>query len=343
MSTSMDFNSLRPINQPPKPRQLFLPPHLTRQDSIADSLSSEDPLATYASSRDATPLLPRSNASSSRASPQAKSRLAVVLNKASPQKLSRDDFVSADDEPIASDFVVRSRLDQNSVGPLESSREETPVTAPVSRGRGRPKGSTNASKLLPATAVGARQARQVKPRTTPNGFPKRRGRPPKAPPLPPRAIYESLNPPFIVFFCEWKGCKAELHNLDTLRRHIYVVHGEETHCLWGNCGDGPGQELNTDEAFETHMEEAHLVPFAWHVGDGPRNERGVGEGEDEDRVPEFLKDGRGVQVTPWVRGQEVEDVQSWKLNRRRLKELLRRRDENLPDGESSDVVEEEMV
>lgn len=245
--------------------------------------------------------------------------------------------MSVDQEPVSSDLASRSRLENQS--PVAVSRDETPVARP----RGRPKGSSNANKLLHATAAGSRQARQVKPRATPNGFPKRRGRPPKAPPLPPRAVYESLNTPFIVFLCEWKGCKAELHNLETLRRHIYIVHGEETHCLWGRCGDAPGGELKTDEAFEAHVEEAHLVPFAWHVGDGPRNERGVGEDEDEERVPDFLKDASGVQVTPWVRGQEVEDFQTWRGNRGRLKELLRRRDENLPDEESSDVLEEEMM
>lgn len=79
------------------------------------------------------------------------------------------------------------------------------------------------------------------------------------------------------------------------------------------------------------MDEAHLVPYAWHVGDGPRNSGRATRAGDE--LPGFLNDAEGNQVTPSIRGQEVEDAATWRMNRRRLRELLVRRNENLPDDE----------
>ncbi|KAF7542676.1 hypothetical protein G7046_g10128 [Stylonectria norvegica] len=90
---------------------------------------------------------------------------------------------------------------------------------------------------------------------------------------------------------------------------------------------------------------AHLVPFAWHIGDGPRNAPGEEhKAEEEEEVPEFLMDAEGRQVTPWVRDQQLEDLATWKSNRRKLRDLLRRRNENLPDEveeEGGGLVDEE--
>jgi hypothetical protein len=47
----------------------------------------------------------------------------------------------------------------------------------------------------------------------------------------------------------------------------------------------------------------------------------------------------GQQVTPSIKDQKLEDFATWKENRRKLKELLIQRDENLPD-ESSESSEE---
>jgi hypothetical protein len=96
--------------------------------------------------------------------------------------------------------------------------------------------------------------------------------------------------------------------------------------------------------FDEHVEKAHLVPLSWYVGDGPRNSLDPSSyaKKDANSVPDFLKDASGRQVTPWVRDQELEDHATWKNNRRKLKELLLRRDQNLPDegstsGEDADV------
>lgn len=156
------------------------------------------------------------------------------------------------------------------------------------------------------------------------------------------AIYGQLKPDFLAYLCEWTGCKAELHNLGTLRRHLYVVHGNNDTCLWAECKHtSPAQVFSSSEDFKRHMEEAHLVPMGWHVGDGPLNNRMATKTKDE-AVPSFLKDKDGQQVTPSVADQEVEDMETWKNNRRKLKELLKRRNEQLPDDESDDGVAEAL-
>jgi hypothetical protein len=192
-----------------------------------------------------------------------------------------------------------------------------------------------------------------KTKTPASGVPsKRRGRPPKQPSPPPVDLYHRTDNPFVAFLCEWAGCRAELHNLETLRRHVYVVHAESgwRRCFWGMCKDKePPLALIDREAFDRHAEEAHFVPFSWHVGDGPRNsDRSTGSGGDHDEgaVPEYLKDADGKQVTPSIRGQEIEDLITWRNNRRKLKELLVRRNENLPsededEDEDDDLGEEE--
>lgn len=331
-----DFISLRPSASPPKTRHFYIPPHLVRSTSVADSVSSEDPLVTLPTSRYASP---------TRAGP-SKPRLAVVLN-ASPQR-QRPQPINVNDEGgenvVTSDLSRSKHESRPPVASVTGPRPVEKATKPSGRPRGRPKGSglgSHAHKTLGTTAAGSREARQIKVRPSMNGFGKRRGRPPKVPSPPPRAIYESLRPSFLVFLCEWAGCKAELQNLTTLRRHILIVHGDSPHCSWGSCISSSTQ-FDTDEAFAAHVEDAHLVPFAWHVGDGHRNAEPVRTKEEEEEMPDFLKDEKGLQVTPWVRDQEVEDLQTWRSNRRKLKELLRRRDENLPEGDSEEFGDEYM-
>lgn len=154
-------------------------------------------------------------------------------------------------------------------------------------------------------------------------------------------MYRQLRPRFPEFLCEWTGCKAELHNLETLRRHVLFVHGGSgCRCFWGKCM----ASVATADEFRSHVEEAHMVPVAWHMGDGPRNWSRYTGGDGEDgQVPDYLLDEHGVQVTPSIRDQEVEDVLTWRMNRRKLKELLIRRDENLPDEDSDEEGEEEEV
>lgn len=109
---------------------------------------------------------------------------------------------------------------------------------------------------------------------------KRRGRPAgvktKPPPKSPEANFQ-------VFKCEWIGCKAQLHSLELLRKHIFVIHNKAPRqCLWNNCsraGEATGKgkdrtdeplEFDEAEAWVTHIDNRHLFPLAWELGDGTR-------------------------------------------------------------------------
>jgi hypothetical protein len=185
-----------------------------------------------------------------------------------------------------------------------------------------------------------------------DGVVRRRGRPPKAPSPPPESVYGRLRPDFLAYLCEWDGCKAELHNLDTLRRHVYKVHardGDKYACLWGECkqrNPSASRGYATADELRAHVEEVHLIPIGWHVGDGPDNTTGYDK-EDAHKetssskggdgagalLPAYLMDSHGNQVTPSIADQQIEDPETWKLNRRKLRELLRKRDANLPSEE----------
>ncbi|OAA48160.1 C2H2 finger domain-containing protein [Beauveria brongniartii RCEF 3172] len=166
-------------------------------------------------------------------------------------------------------------------------------------------------------------------------------------PRTPRELYHALKPAFIGFLCEWSGCKANLHNMDTLRRHVDAIHlkpREQHCCLWGKCGEQSVARQIDGVALATHLEQAHLVPMTWHVGDGPKNscDWSTKLEADAEVVADFLKDKEGNQVTPSTRDQLVEDLQTYRTNRRKLKELILRRDENL-DSQSSDASEDEDI
>ena len=92
-----------------------------------------------------------------------------------------------------------------------------------------------------------------------------------------------------VYFCEWEDCPAELHNLETLRNHVLRVHDKKLPsgarlCLWGKCcqnhnsTDNKKQflaeldraEFKTKAEWQDHINEAHILPVAWQLGDGPK-------------------------------------------------------------------------
>ena len=109
---------------------------------------------------------------------------------------------------------------------------------------------------------------------------KRRGRPSKdrEPPDPKHRIYK----------CRWKGCPHELHNLETLRKHVRK-HRKSAEdgtfsCLWADCstvvmsrgrqnesGTNVRQPLDfsTEESWDRHMDKKHVDSLAWQFGDGP--------------------------------------------------------------------------
>jgi len=80
-------------------------------------------------------------------------------------------------------------------------------------------------------------------------------------------------PEYQVYRCEWQGCKSELHNLDTLKKHLVKVHGKRNEeggweCRWKGCELAEG-ELGGIEGWLGHVDEVHLGPVRWRLGDGP--------------------------------------------------------------------------
>ncbi|KAI9795409.1 MAG: hypothetical protein M1833_007197 [Piccolia ochrophora] len=117
---------------------------------------------------------------------------------------------------------------------------------------------------------------------------------------------------FTVFNCKWRGCRAELHNMDTLRRHVFRVHRatavQETYpCLWAGCGKPDNDEsrvkndadrqtltFSSESLWERHMNKAHLDGYAWSHGDGP----GMGRHDDNSDPSGYRSDSAGRQITP---------------------------------------------
>ena len=107
---------------------------------------------------------------------------------------------------------------------------------------------------------------------------------------PPAAAKPIPEPKYPIFPCGWLGCGARLHNLETLRRHVRKFHGRQGEdelwkCRWEGCERAvPSVSAEMREVwgtrrpvgFETldklheHVENVHVSPIAWKLGDGPR-------------------------------------------------------------------------
>lgn len=97
-----------------------------------------------------------------------------------------------------------------------------------------------------------------------------------------------------------------------------------------------------ESEFQHHVEEEHLIPFVWHVGDGQQNEQPVNSGaESSGGLPAYLLGPDGEQVTPSVEDQEIQDFLTWRENRRRLKHILMQRDANAPSEDEDDEASNE--
>ena len=100
--------------------------------------------------------------------------------------------------------------------------------------------------------------------------------------IPARPLSPQDNP---VFKCRWRQCHAELHNLDTLRKHIGRKHHpteDELNdhgyiCWWKKCRYliQDGGEISVEHDFDSaedwmeHINEDHLHKVALKLGDGP--------------------------------------------------------------------------
>ncbi len=131
--------------------------------------------------------------------------------------------------------------------------------------------------------------------------------------------------------------------MDTLRRHVTAVHGRYAECGWGKCATQNSRpQLLTTAEFEEHMEDAHLTPYQWHMGDGCQNTFAAPH-DDSKNMPPYLLDKNGNQVTPSIRGQELEDLVTYRENRRRLRQMLAQRDANAPFEDEEEPVNESLT
>ncbi|KAI1740941.1 hypothetical protein F4680DRAFT_416682 [Xylaria scruposa] len=239
---------------------------------------------------------------------------------------------------------------------------EEPSSGPKKRGR--PKGwkpgtpyTTDPNSRYRKREMRAAQApaqAQVQERSTgqykgPGQKPKvkRRGRPPR--PLEPsvREQYLRSKPEYTPYKCEWEMsedpakqgssiCPAELQNMDTLRRHVFLIHGDVDllTCRFSHCKDqNPPLKFETDEEFEHHMETRHFVAYLWHMGEGYQN-NGIETVKIKPKMlPTYLFDEHGNQVTPSVTDQKLETDLQHKERRRKLRRLLYEQNENAPSEE----------
>ncbi|KUJ12264.1 uncharacterized protein LY89DRAFT_203800 [Mollisia scopiformis] len=209
-------------------------------------------------------------------------------------------------------------------------------SSPVSKRRGRP--TRNAAENPPVDSMSKSEGSSLKRRGRPfksaetaakakaksNGesVARRRGRPMKSSdqvdiPIPMAE--------YVPFLCEWRGCKAELHNLETLKRHIHAIHGSKNvegvrFCAWAKCGIDAKGEVGVDseppimggreiafksrKEWKNHIEKSHLIPFSWHMGDGPKAT--VLDIKPPPTVDPWLLDKHGKQVTPSVENLTIE-------------------------------------
>ncbi|KAK5165416.1 uncharacterized protein LTR77_008945 [Saxophila tyrrhenica] len=114
------------------------------------------------------------------------------------------------------------------------------------------------------------------------------------------AAAEPAEPHYQVYRCEWAGCKSALHNLETLKKHIVKVHGRQEErqfeCDWKGCLEGT---LDGIEPWLAHVDEAHLTPIAWKLGDGP-SAGDPSSFRESPQIPSYLKDSYGRAVTPAI-------------------------------------------
>jgi hypothetical protein len=257
-----------------------------------------------------------------------------------------------------------------------------PTVTPQPKKRGRPVGwrlGHGSYSALRAGLPPGSSTPRPKPKK-PASEQKSRGRPGRKPAPTARQIYLKLNPHFLTFRCEWKDCPAELQNLETLRKHLLIVHGrpapsltsttpsppadasspprpsspppEPTFpCKWSTCT----AVLPALDAFTSHVEQSHLLPYRWHAGDGPRNitpsspsstpatNPTTSLSTSAIKLPSYLFNARGEQVTPSIETQQLETEDDRKKRQARINRVLLQRDRNAPPEPDYSPRELEMI
>jgi len=229
--------------------------------------------------------------------------------------------------PRSSDPGVRSRADGAGPDPRRPRHSEAEA------GQSRSSNSVFSGTVgtLSATQSGYTAIRAAQAAQSSDGTPvKKKGRPigwrkwmmktpgsaaSKSSKLTPNEPEPQPQQDYKIYKCEWQDCSAELHNLQTLRKHLHKLHCKKAphggyDCLWKSCGkvktvtDRTTSKVSSkfehiDFTSETlwkgHIEEKHLTPIAWNLGDGPAG--GVSESEQSDA---YMSDSHGRRVTPRV-------------------------------------------
>ena len=214
----------------------------------------------------------------------------------------------------------------------------TPSATPRGPATPRPRPKTPASNQ-PTRGGGARRGRKPAPTA--------------------RQFYLKLSPHFLTFRCEWANCPAELQNVDTLRKHLLIVHGRPSPppstttttttqplfpCHWSACASQPFTSLSH---LTTHLETAHLLPQLWHLGDGPRNTTPMQQQTPPPpppAVPPYLLNPiSGQQITPSVADQQVENEDDRKRRLARVGRVMAQRDLHAPEEPEYTAREIEII
>ncbi|KAK4940824.1 hypothetical protein LTR10_019096 [Elasticomyces elasticus] len=243
---------------------------------------------------------PRS--STVRGSSPAKSGLQNVI---SARRQTRNPSVASPTEPLGQ-HQRSTRSSSTQLRPsIEVDKPQQMETAPLfpsGKRRGRPPGAKNIHPSVRELKAGSNQPAQISVSV----------------PLP-------SSPSLPLFRCRWKGCKAHLHNLETLRQHVTKVHrpSEDERkdygyiCWWRKCKylkeDKDGlihPEKTFDDASEwlEHIEEDHLYPVAMKLGDGPSTKHIDPQTILQDRT-RYLSDENGRLTTPTSSETLQEDLE----------------------------------
>ncbi|KAI1506489.1 hypothetical protein F5X99DRAFT_364423 [Biscogniauxia marginata] len=253
-------------------------------------------------------------------------------------KMGQAESVPPDRSRIPQSKPNQPRREEKAAEPSSSAGNNKEGSGFQPKKRGRPKGWKPGMRYAdPKTKERKKQAEPANSQE-----PKRRGRPPRAPGRTVREQYLRSNPDYTPFKCEWvesqqaSTCPAELQNMQTLRKHVFFVHGDAIPlvCRWSKCATKETPPEFTDvEDFEEHVEKEHLRSYLWYMGEGYKNDGISTIEQDPGKLPSYLFDKDGKQVTPSIIGQKLEDDQQHKERKRKLKRLLIQQNENAPDEE----------
>ncbi|KAF2971502.1 hypothetical protein GQX73_g2097 [Xylaria multiplex] len=332
------------------------PPQHRTKKSLSSMVTGSSQTPSSARTSQQTPVKPLQSPS--------QTRLAVHIRSSPIIPFTPINAPATRDSPAPHSRLSRIRGQRTSETPVRSPTSGslanlgTKVESPSGsepRKRGRPKGWKPGQPYStdPDSRYRKRERREAESRTQERspgpgkiqGQPqeaKRRGRPPR--PLEPsvREQYLQSKPDYIPYKCEWALsqdsqqqeptlCPAELQNMDTLRRHVFLIHGDGDPlvCRFSHCKDrNPPLRFKTEKEFESHMETKHFAIYLWHLGEGYQNNGIWTLKNKSDELPAYLFDKVGNQVTPSVRDQRLESDLQHKERKRKLKRLLNEQNEN---------------